>query len=104
MKNFTIDITQFLTFNSIIFQRFNPIDADFNFALNFKGTYSAFALSTLHIKRTTSKKMYVKRTRQPFWLEIKYFSVFHSFATYRAQNRHKSLLTNLFRIVTAITY
>src|ERR1700722_4060481 len=104
MKNFTIDITQFLTFNSIIFQRFSPIDDDFNILLNIQRTYSAFSLSTLHIKRTPSKKMYVKRTRQPFWLEIKYFSVFHSFATYRNQNQHKSLLTNLFRIVMAITY
>src|ERR1700722_14417289 len=104
MKNFTIDIIRFLIFNSIIIQRFSTIDNDFNFLLNFKGAYSAFALSTLHITRTTSKKMYVKRTRQPFWLEIKYFSVFHSFATYRNQNQHKSLLTNLFRIVMASTY
>ena len=103
-KFYEIYIIRFVIFNSIILQRFSLIELNFNLFIPFIKKNFPFALCALPIKRTSSKKMYIKRTHQLFQLEINHLLVFRSFAIDQLQNSPKLPLANLFRIVIATTY
>ena len=104
MNFYEIYTIRFVIFNSIILQRFSLIELNFNFFISFIKKDFPFALCALPIKRTPSKKMYIKRTRQLFQLEINHLLVFCSFAIDQLQNSLKLPLANIFRNVTATTY
>ena len=85
-KSTSKGIIRFVSSHSVILQWFTSIRCTETFSLLHQGKQFSFAISAVHVKRTPSRKTFLKRTDQLFWLAQKTAHLFPCCRLFQAKS------------------